>query len=124
MSGGQAGLAGGMGLLALGPTRNLAKRFLPKPGDGPSPEAQLAGYFDLVFTGTAASGKTGRARVTGDRDPGYGATARMLGETAAALLELPRDERAGGFWTPAAALGDRLLEALEAHAGMRFEWLG
>ena len=118
-----AGLAGGMGALAFGPTRNLAKRFLPKPGDGPDPDAQMAGFFDLRFLGTTASGKQARTRVTGDRDPGYGATARMLGETAVALLDLPRDERGGGFWTPAAALGERLLEVLEAHAGMRFEWI-
>jgi short subunit dehydrogenase-like uncharacterized protein len=118
-----AGLGVGMGALALGPTRNLARRFLPKPGDGPSPEAQLAGFFDLRFNGWTPSGKRARTRVTGDRDPGYGATARMLGETAAALLDLPHDEVGGGFWTPAAALGDRLVEQLEAHAGMRFEWL-
>ena len=117
-----AGLGAGMGALALRPTRDLLKRALPKPGDGPGPEAQLAGFFDLRFRGTTASNKTGHARVTGDRDPGYGATARMLGETAVALVDLPRDERGGGFWTPASALGDRLLERLEAHAGMRFEW--
>ncbi len=118
-----AGLGAGMGALALGPTRNLAKRALPKPGDGPGPEAQRAGFFDLRFSGTTASGKRARTRVTGDRDPGYGATARMLGETAVALVDLPRHERGGGFWTPASALGDSLLERLEAHAGMRFEWL-
>lgn len=118
-----AGLGAGMGALALGPTRNLAKRFLPKPGDGPDPEAQMAGFFDLRFYGWTTSGKRARTRVTADRDPGYGATARMLGETAVALLDLPQDERGGGFWTPASALGDRLLERLEAHAGMRFEWI-
>ncbi len=117
-----AGLGAGMGALAFGPTRNLAKRVLPKPGDGPDPEAQMAGFFDLRFSGLTASGQRVRTRVTGDRDPGYGATARMLGETAVALLDLPREERGGGFWTPASALGDRLVERLEAHAGMRFEW--
>ena len=58
--------------------------------------------------------------MTGDRDPGYGSTAKMLGEAAVALLDLPRDEVGGGFWTPAAAFGDRLVERLEAHAGLRF----
>ena len=108
--------------MALGPTRKLLKRALPKPGDGPDPEAQRAGFFDLRFRGTTPSGRTADTRVTGDRDPGYGATSRMIGETALALLELPREERGGGFWTPASALGDRLIERLEAHAGMRFEW--
>ena len=117
-----AGLGAGMGAMALGPTRKLLKRALPKPGDGPDPEAQRAGFFDLRFRGTTPSGRTADTRVTGDRDPGYGATSRMIGETALALLELPREERGGGFWTPASALGDRLIERLEAHAGMRFEW--
>jgi short subunit dehydrogenase-like uncharacterized protein len=118
-----AGLGLGMGALALGPGRDVARRFLPKPGDGPSPEAQMSGYFDLRFSGWTPSGRHARTKVTGDRDPGYGATARMIGETAVALLDLPRSECAGGFWTPASALGDRLVERLEAHAGMRFEWL-
>ena len=31
--------------------------------------------------------------------------------------------RAGGFWTPATALGNSLLERLKAHAGLAFELL-
>ncbi len=118
-----AGLGAGMGLMAFGPTRNLAGRVLPKPGEGPSPTAQLAGSFDLRFTGTTATGDRIRTRVTGDRDPGYGATGRMLGEAAVGLLDVGGDEVAGGFWTPSTALGDRLVERLEAHAGMRFDVL-
>jgi short subunit dehydrogenase-like uncharacterized protein len=115
-----AGLAAGMGLTALGPTRRLVAKVVPKPGEGPSPEAQAKGSFDLRFAGTTADGRTIATRVTGDRDPGYGSTAKMLGETAVALRELPRDEVPGGFWTPSTALGDRLVERLEAHAGLRF----
>jgi short subunit dehydrogenase-like uncharacterized protein len=96
---------------------------LPKPGDGPSPAAQAAGHFDLRFFGATAGGDHLRTRVTGDRDPGYGCTARMLGEAAAALAALGSAEVAGGFWTPSTALGDRLVERLEAHAGMRFDVL-
>jgi short subunit dehydrogenase-like uncharacterized protein len=119
-----AGLAGFMGLVALGPTRSLLNRFvLPKPGSGPKPEAQEAGYFDLRFFGATADGRSIRTRVTGDRDPGYGSTARMLGETAAALVELDRNEVGGGFWTPSTVLGDRLVERLESHAGLRFDVL-
>ena len=44
----------------------------------------------------------------------------MLGEAAVALVDLPDDELGGGFWTPSTALGDRLVERLEAHAGLRF----
>ena len=48
----------------------------------------------------------------------------MLGESAVALVELDPSEVGGGFWTPSTALGDRLLERLEAHAGLRFDVLG
>jgi len=114
------GLGIGLGLSALGPTRQLLGKVVPKPGSGPSPEAQRSGYFDIRFTGTTATGQRIETRVTGDRDPGYGSTAKMLGETAVALGELPHDELPGGFWTPSTALGDRLVERLEAHAGLRF----
>jgi short subunit dehydrogenase-like uncharacterized protein len=58
--------------------------------------------------------------VTGDRDPGYGSTAKMLGETAVAFLDLDRSEVPGGFWTTSTAFGDRLVERLEAYAGLHF----
>lgn len=127
-----AGLAGGLGaavgVAALAPARRLLNRFvLPEPGEGPSPEAQEKGHFDIRFFGTTAGGRTITTRVTGDRDPGYGSTAKMLGECAVTLLHLPRDGEAagvpgvaGGFWTPATALGGPLIEALETHAGLTF----
>ncbi|MGH1505881.1 MAG: saccharopine dehydrogenase, partial [Acidimicrobiales bacterium] len=121
-----AGLGGLMGLVAFGPTRSLVGRFLPDPGEGPSPEAQEAGFFDLRFFGTTADGRSITTKVTGDRDPGYGSTAKMLAESATTLLATNRGEKQGapgGFWTPATAMGDRLIDALEAHAGLTFEEL-
>ena len=118
-----AGMGAGMGLAALGPTRRVMQRFLPKSGEGPSPEAQVNGSFDLQFYGSTADGRTIRTRVTGDRDPGYGGTARMLAEAAVALVGLDTDDVGGGFWTPATAFGDQLVERLEAHAGLRFDVL-
>jgi short subunit dehydrogenase-like uncharacterized protein len=107
---------------ALGPTRAVLQRLLPAPGEGPSPEAQARGFFDLRFFGRTASGRQVRVKVTGDRDPGYGSTAKMLGEAAMCLaFDVPRDTVAGGFWTPATIFGDRLVARLEAHAGLRFE---
>ena len=117
------GLGVVMGLSAMGPTRNLLKRVAPKPGEGPSPKAQAAGHWDVRFRGTTAGGKTIETRVTGDRDPGYGSTAKMLGESAVALVELDPATVGGGFWTPASAFGDSLVERLEAHAGLRFDVL-
>ena len=107
---------------ALGPTRGLLERFvLPKPGEGPSPAAQASGFFDLRLHGTTADGRALRGKVTGDRDPGYGSTAKMLGEAAVCLaLDLPKDALPGGLYTPATALGERLVQRLEAHAGLRF----
>ena len=62
------------------------------------------------------------AQVTGDRDPGYGSTAKILGEAGACLAQdISRTEVGGGFWTPATALGDSLLARLEQHAGLTFE---
>lgn len=117
-----AAMAAGMGLAALGPSRRALNRFvLPQPGEGPSPEAQENGSFEYRFFGTTADGRTIRTQVTGDRDPGYGGTARMLTEAATVLADLDPTEVPGGFWTPATAFGDRLVEQLEAHAGIRFE---
>ena len=110
---------------ALAPTRWLLKKFvLPAPGEGPSPQAQRNGFFDLRFVGRTADGRQLRVKVTGDRDPGYGSTAKMLGEAAACLaLDVSKDDVGGGFWTPSTALGGKLHERLIAHAGLKFEVL-
>jgi short subunit dehydrogenase-like uncharacterized protein len=63
--------------------------------------------------------------VTGDRDPGYGSTAKILGEAAVCLaLEVEKDEQAGGFWTPASLMGDKLISRLEKFAGLGFTVMG
>jgi len=116
-----AGLAVFAGAASFGPTRKLLGKAIPKPGNGPSEAKQQAGYFDLRFVGRTASGQEIRTRVTGDADPGYGSTAKMLGESAVAFLDLDPAEVGGGFWTPASAFGDALIERLEAHAGVRFD---
>ncbi len=116
----------GMGALmagiALPPSRWMMQKFvLPKPGEGPSPEEQEGGSFDLVFMGTTPNGETLRCRVTGDRDPGYGSTAKMLAQAAACLAkDLPKSAK-GGFWTPATLMGDQLIKRLTAHSGLTFE---
>jgi short subunit dehydrogenase-like uncharacterized protein len=121
-----AGLGAFMLASALGPTRALLERFvLPKPGEGPSPEAQRRGFFDLRFFGRTDDGRTLSVKVTGDRDPGYGSTAKMLGEAAACLaFDLPAADKPGGFWTPASAFGERLLPRLQQRAGLSFEVTG
>jgi short subunit dehydrogenase-like uncharacterized protein len=118
-----AGLAAFSVAASLGPTRSLLRRVIPKPGSGPSEAKQNAGYFDLRFVGRTATGDEIRTKVTGDADPGYGSTAKMLGESAVAFLDLDPQTVGGGFWTPASAFGDALIERLEAHAGVRFDVL-
>ncbi len=120
-------IAGGLGFfgagLALGPTRALLKNaILPKPGEGPSKRQREAGYFKALFIAKGASGETAKALVTGDRDPGYGSTSKMIAEAAACLaLDLSGENNAGGVTTPAAAMGDALIERLTAHAGLTFD---
>ncbi len=119
-----AGLGGFMGLVALGPTRRLMERFvLPSPGEGPSAQAQEEGFFGIVVRGTTADGDVARVSVTGDQDPGYGSTAKMLTEAALTLGATSRTSTPGGFWTPATAMGDDLIEALIDHAGLDFRAL-
>jgi short subunit dehydrogenase-like uncharacterized protein len=120
-SGFASGLYGFMALAALAPARALLERYVvPKPGEGPSPEEQEKGFYDLRLYGRTADGQTLTAKVTGDRDPGYGSTGKILGEAAACLaLDVPKS--AGGFWTPATILGEKLIARLTAHAGLSFE---
>ncbi len=116
-----AGLGGFMGAAAIGPVRGLLNKYvLPKPGEGPSPEDQENGFFDIRFFGETADGQTITTKVTGDRDPGYGSTGKMLGEAALTLLNLPATQTGGGFWTPATAMGDTLIAGLTEHAGLTF----
>ncbi|MBU2099144.1 MAG: saccharopine dehydrogenase, partial [Gammaproteobacteria bacterium] len=107
---------------AVPPARWLMGRFLPKPGEGPSPEMQRTGFFDLVFVGHTRDGHTLRISLYGERDPGYGATARMLGQAALCLRDdVSREQKPGGFWTPASALAEPLIPRLEKEAGLSFK---
>jgi short subunit dehydrogenase-like uncharacterized protein len=89
-----------------------------KPGEGPSKEERENGFYDILFIGEYPDGKTVRASVQGDRDPGYGSTSKMLAETGLALLA---NKGAGGVWTPGALLGDALIARLIEHAGLTFQ---
>ncbi len=117
------GLGGFAGLARIKPTRALLAKVLPKPGEGPTPKQQEKGFFNIILRGTDAEGKVTRTKVTGDRDPGYGSTAKMLTEAAITLLRTPRTTTGGGFWTPASSMGGPLIDNLEAHAGLKFSVL-
>ncbi len=101
--------------------RLLAEHVLPKPGSGPSKEARDAGYFETKLIAKTEDGKRITGTVEGHSDPGYGETAKMLGQSALCLAEdqakLP--ERCGVL-TPAASMGMVLVDRLR-RAGMTFE---
>ncbi|MGJ8670508.1 MAG: saccharopine dehydrogenase family protein [Oceanococcus sp.] len=119
-----AGLAAVFGGAAFASTRKLVEKILPSPGEGPSPQEQLDGYYDLRFIGHTKDGKIITTKVYGDRDPGYGSTGKKLGEAGACLaFDLPKDKYPGGFWTPASLMGDKLIQRLEEKAGLSFEVL-
>ncbi|TNE71102.1 MAG: saccharopine dehydrogenase [Gammaproteobacteria bacterium] len=106
---------------AIKPTRWLVEKFVPQPGEGPSLEAQKSGFYDLRFVGRTGDGKTIITKVTGDQDPGYGSTGKMLGEAGLCLaFDIPKDAP-GGFWTPASLLDGNLLDRLTSKAGLTFE---
>ncbi|MAC69942.1 MAG: saccharopine dehydrogenase [Gammaproteobacteria bacterium] len=100
------------------------KFFLPKPGEGPSLREQQEGFYDLQFFGKTDAGDEIRVRVTGDRDPGYGSTAKMLSQAGVSLLrDVDKNEVPGGFWTPGSIFNDALYQRLSCYAGLSFEVL-
>jgi len=108
-------------LLTFAPTRALLKRFaLPKPGEGPNKEQRESGEYEVLFVGKTTNGESLRASVSGDMDPGYGSTSKMISETALCLNDTSREQTPGGIWTPAAAMGDALIDRLQMKAGLTF----
>ncbi|KQS01791.1 saccharopine dehydrogenase [Sphingomonas sp. Leaf357] len=90
----------------------------PKPGEGPSKEERDNGFYDLLFIGEMPGGERIDAVVTGDRDPGYGSTSKMIAEAALCLVNDVEGD--GGIWTPGALMGVPLRKRLIEHAGLTF----
>ena len=105
---------------AMAADDSLAADDGPKPGEGPSKQERDSGFYDLLFVGRTTAGETLRVAVSGDRDPGYGSTSKMIGE-AAVCLQRDAADTPGGIWTPAAAMGTRLITRLQQHAGLKFD---
>lgn len=115
-----AALGAIVGVASLATGRRLLASLLPAPGEGPSREARDAGFFKMRIVGEG-DGLRLDARVEATGDPGYGATAMMLGEAAVCLArdgdQLPSRY---GVLTPASSMGMHLVDRLRA-AGMTFE---
>lgn len=93
----------------------------PKPGEGPSKEERENGFFDVMFTGETSDGTRLTAGVTGDKDPGYGSTSKMITEAGLCLAQdIDREQTPGGVYTSAPAMGDALIKRLQSSAGLTF----
>lgn len=112
-----------MTLLSITPIRKILEKYvLPKPGEGLSEQAQKEGYFEFIIYGKTKNNNNLAIKVTGDRDPGYGSTSKMIVAAAECLLNKPnKNELQGGFWTPASALANNLVAKLQSNAGVTFQ---
>lgn len=116
-------LVGGLGMsfgaMSVPLLRPLVERALPSPGEGPNEKTRASGYFRATLRTTTTTGASYQSIVAAQGDPGYAATAVMLGESALCLA-VSRDDcplppgLTGGVLTPATGLGDVLVERLRA----------
>jgi short subunit dehydrogenase-like uncharacterized protein len=112
--------AGTLAVLAqIPPALGLLRRF-KEPGEGPDEQRRERSWFRIRFTGRVGSDSEPRVvcEVRGG-DPGYGETAKFLGEAA---LCLARDElpATAGQVTTAVGMGEALIARL-TRAGIVFE---
>jgi short subunit dehydrogenase-like uncharacterized protein len=105
------GLVGLFGAMSVKPLRSVLDRVLPAPGTGPDEQARQNGFFRSVLHATTGSGRRYKATVSGQGDPGYSATAVMLGQSALCLALDDLPERSGSL-TPATAMGRALIDRL------------
>ena len=104
---------------AVANDKSMSSDDAPKPGEGPSLAEREAGHYDMLFMADAGEGRTVNVAVTGDRDPGYGSTSKMIAESALCLLNEAKDAK-GGIWTAGAVMGPALRGRLIANAGLTF----
>ena len=115
--GGAAGVGGLVLAAQIGPLRRRLMKLNPA-GQGPDEATRARSWFQVRVRARCGDSEV-LCRVSGG-DPGYDETAKMLSET---LMGLALDEgypMHTGVVTPVMALGDRLIDRLEA-AGMLFE---
>ena len=107
------GTAVGTAAFAIGPLRRLIAKRLPQPGEGPTLSERESGFFEFFVQAhhPEDASKDVRVKVRGKRDPGYGATSRMIAQAGLSLAFDDLDVE-GGIWTPASGLGDHLVERL------------
>jgi short subunit dehydrogenase-like uncharacterized protein len=110
--------------MALRPSRTLLRPLLPEPGEGPGEKARRTGFFRLEIHARTSAGARYLTTVAARGDPGYAATAVMLGESALCLaLDREHLPDRAGVLTPATAMGATLADRLRT-VGQIFETRG
>lgn len=116
------GVTGGLAALSFAmrhpALRNQLARRAPKPGEGPSPEQRARGHWKVRLVAEGGHGERLLYVVSDRADPGYGSTAKMLGESALCLALDPL-RSPGGVQTPSVAMAQPLLDRLR-RAGLVF----
>ena len=114
-----------IGLIMSAKHGSLLKKGLdvifPIPGEGPTKRKMEKGFYNLRFYITLEDGSNAFAKVTGDMDPGYGSSSKMLAESAVCLAKDKLSDTSGVL-TPSLAMGDSLLKRLEKNAGLTFDF--
>lgn len=98
------------------PLKRLVRRFLLKPGQGPSQETQDQGWFRATFVAYSEDNERKICSMFGSGDPGYKSTGKMVCESALALARsdnLPGGNEYGGVLTSAVGLGNVLIDRLK-----------
>ena len=99
--------------------KKIVDLFVPKAGEGPSKKQRENGFFSLKFF-FSNNRRRYLAKVTGDMDPGYGSTSKMLAECAICLALDDALNENYGVITPSVAFEENILERLENNAGLEF----
>ncbi len=122
---GEQGETIAQGIASANPLSGAGGKAVPKPGEGPSKEEREAGFYELLFTGLTQDGARLSVIVSGDKDPGYGSTSKMITEAALCLAQdISRETTGGGVYTSAPAMGQALIERLTQYAGLSFKYEG
>ena len=103
-------------LIIASPLKGIVRRFLPKPGEGPSEDVQNNGWFRSTFIAEAEDGEKKICSIYGSGDPGYKSTSKLVCESALTLarsVNLPGGDDYGGVLTSAAGLGEELINRLK-----------
>jgi short subunit dehydrogenase-like uncharacterized protein len=98
----------------------LMRKSLPSAGFGPTGERMEDWSWRMAVNAKTVDGHFVRADLEGEGQPGYLATAKMLGEAGMLLAEKGATPERSGFLTPAAALGTGQLDRFR-HAGVRIQ---